>query len=125
MSGGKHPDVDTQQAISEEAIPATLAETEKEKAAQEFSQSKSGSQLSMRVVVRSPFQEYFDGQALSLTAETATGPFDVLPKHHNFIALLSPCELVIRSVNGENTKINISGGIIHIKADEVVVFLDV
>lgn len=125
MSDHKKNSVDMQQAISDDAAPLTAIDTEQDKAAQEFRQVKDAGQLSMRVVVRSPFREYFDGQAFSMTAESATGPFDILPKHHNFIALLTPCEMMIRSVTGESTKINISGGIIHIKADQVTVFLDV
>lgn len=118
--------VEQQQAITDEAAaPKTAAEQEKEQAVKDFSKDQATSQLTMRVLVRSPFKEYFDGVAFSITAENATGPFDVLPKHHNFIALLSPCELVIRSVEKEETKINISGGIMHVKADEVIIFLDI
>ncbi len=33
----------------------------------------------MHVKVYSPFHVYFDGQAESITAENATGQFDILP----------------------------------------------
>jgi len=79
----------------------------------------------MRVKVYSPFSDYFNGEALSLSAENATGPFDVLPKHHNFMSLLSPCEVVVRTVDQGEQKIIISGGLMHVKADQVIVFLDV
>ncbi len=80
--------------------------------------------LLMYVKVYSPFVAYFDGDAYSITGENATGPFDILPKHHNFLTLLSPCELVIRSPQGDR-KIRIARGIMHVKADKAVVFLDV
>lgn len=118
--------VEQQQAITDEvAAPKTAAEQEKEQAVKDFSKDKATGQLTMGVLVRSPFKEYFDGVAFSVTAENATGPFDVLPGHHNFIALLSPCELVIRSTEKEETKINISGGIMHVKADKIIIFLDI
>jgi F0F1-type ATP synthase epsilon subunit len=79
----------------------------------------------MRVHVHSPFRDYYDGEAYSLTAINATGEFDILPHHHSFISLLLPCELVIRTPLEEEIKIRISGGILHVKADQVVVFLDV
>jgi F-type H+-transporting ATPase subunit epsilon len=79
----------------------------------------------MRIKVHSPYRDYFDGSAFSITAENRTGPFDILPKHHNFISLLSPCEVIIRTVKKGDQRIRISGGIIHVKADEVIVFLDV
>ena len=38
----------------------------------------------MAIKVYAPFKVYYEGQAESLTAENETGPFDILPKHHNF-----------------------------------------
>lgn len=78
----------------------------------------------MQVKVHSPFQVYYDEQAYSVSGENKTGPFDILPHHHNFISLLDVSELVIRAPSGEK-HIRISGGLMHVKADNVVVFLDV
>lgn len=78
----------------------------------------------MHVKVYAPFKVYYDGRADSVSAENATGPFDILATHHNFMTLLSPCEIVVRNgVDAEKVKIN--RGIMHVKKDEVVVFLDV
>ena len=85
---------------------------------------KSGDKPAMRLKVYSPFQVYFDEPAYSVSGVNRTGPFDILPRHHNFITLLGACELVVRSPGGER-KIRISGGIMHVKADNVRVFLDV
>jgi len=78
----------------------------------------------MSVKVYAPFKTYFEGEAFSVSAASATGPFDILPKHHNFITLLVPCDVVIRADTGEE-KLSISGGIMHVKADQIIVFLDV
>ena len=78
----------------------------------------------MHIKVYSPFKVYFDENALSISAVNDTGPFDILPSHHNFMTLLSPCELVIRATNRAQ-RIRISRGIMHVKADRVIVFLDV
>lgn len=93
-------------------------------AARAQEKSVGGAEPVMHVKVYSPFQVYFDENALSVSGVNGTGPFDVLPKHHKFISLLSPCELVIRASRGEQ-RIRISGGLMHVKADKVVVFLDV
>ena len=78
----------------------------------------------MHVKVYAPFKIYYDGPAESISAENATGPFDILLNHHNFMTLLSPGDIVVR--NGENTEtVAITRGIMHVKADEVIVFLDV
>jgi hypothetical protein len=120
--------VDEERALDkapEQQQVQTKSEKEQVEALNEFSRMEENGQLSMRVKVHSPFREYFDDQAFSVTAENATGVFDILPKHHNFISLLIPCELVIRTVKEGDHKITISGGIMHVKADRVIVFLDV
>jgi F0F1-type ATP synthase epsilon subunit len=78
----------------------------------------------MHVKVYAPFKVYFDGDAKSISAVNDTGPFDVLPRHHHFITLLDPCEIIVRTEKDEE-KIKINHGVMHVKADEVVVFLDV
>lgn len=79
----------------------------------------------MHVKVYAPFKVYFDGEAYSVSAENETGPFDILPRHHNFMTLLSPCVINVRGTRGGEEKITIQRGIMHVKADQVIVFLDV
>jgi F0F1-type ATP synthase epsilon subunit len=78
----------------------------------------------MHVKVYAPFKTYFDGIAKSVTAVNDTGPFDVLAQHHNFITIVSTCDIVIQTDNGEEI-VPIQKGVMHVKADEVVIFLDV
>jgi len=78
----------------------------------------------MHVKVYAPFQTYYDDEAFSISAVNDTGPFDILPKHHNFMTLLSAGDVVVRSDRGEE-RVTIGQGIMHVKADEVIVFLDV
>ncbi len=78
----------------------------------------------MRIKIYSPFKVYFDEDALSISAVNNTGAFDILPKHHNFITLLDPCEVVVRT-NSDERKFKIARGVMHVKADKVIVFLDV
>lgn len=77
------------------------------------------------VKVYAPFKVYFEGPAYSLSAVNATGPFDILPHHHNFLCMLVPCELVVQPVEGEKKTIKIHRALMHVKADRVVVFMDV
>lgn len=76
------------------------------------------------VKVYSPFRTYYEGQATSVSAVNRTGPFDILPAHKNFLTLLTPCDVVIRNDRGVE-KIKIDRGIMHVREDHVVVFLDV
>ena len=73
---------------------------------------------------RYEFKIYFDGVASSISAVNDTGPFDILPKHHNFMTLLNEGEIVVRSQKGED-RVAVTRGMMHVKADEVVVFLDI
>lgn len=85
---------------------------------------KRGGKPTMAVKVYAPFQVYFEGDAYSVSAVNATGPFDILPHHHNFLCMLVPCELKIAGVETEKT-IKIHRALMHVKADRVVVFMDV
>lgn len=78
----------------------------------------------MRVKVYSPFKNYFDEPAYSISAENHTGPFDILPRHHNFMTLVSACEMKIIAPTGDKV-IRINRAVMHVKADTIVVFLDV
>lgn len=77
------------------------------------------------VKVYAPFQVYYEGDAFSVSAENATGPFDILPRHHNFLCMLVPCTLTIRPVEGEQKTIKIRRALMSVNADRVVVFVDV
>ncbi len=78
----------------------------------------------MAVKVYAPFQVYYDGACYSITAVNETGPFDILPGHHNFICMLVPCTLVVKAPFEEKT-IKISRALMHVKKDKVTVFVDV
>jgi F0F1-type ATP synthase epsilon subunit len=78
----------------------------------------------LQAKVWSPFRVYFNDEAKSVSAVNGTGPFDVLPHHHNFITLLNSCDLALATKDGD-IKIKISGGVMHVHQNVVTVFLDV
>lgn len=125
MSDAPNDGVQAQKALDKQPAAQSEKEQLEQKALNDYSKVEANGELSMRVQVHSPFKDYYDGQAFSISAENATGPFDILPKHHSFISLLSACELNIRTVNKGDQRIRISGGLMHVKADSVTVFLDV
>ena len=87
--------------------------------------TKPSGKPTMAVKVYAPFQVYFEGDAYSVSAVNATGPFDILPKHHNFLCMLVPCSLTVKPVEGTDKVIKIHRALMHVKADRVVVFMDV
>lgn len=78
----------------------------------------------MAVKVYAPFKIYFEGDAYSVSAVNDVGPFDILPKHHNFLCMLVPCTLSIETSEGQKN-VKISRALMHVKANRVVVFVDV
>jgi F0F1-type ATP synthase epsilon subunit len=88
------------------------------------SQANAGKPV-MAVKVYAPFKVYFEGDAVSLTAANETGPFDVLPHHHNFLCMLIPCDLIVKTPEGDTKTIKIARALMHVKAEKVTVFVDV
>jgi F0F1-type ATP synthase epsilon subunit len=82
------------------------------------------SKPTLDVKVYAPFKVYYEGPAISLSAVNDTGPFDVLVNHHNFLCMLVPCNLIIQTGETEQT-VKINRALMHVKANRVVVFIDV
>jgi len=85
----------------------------------------SGGKPIMAIKVYAPFKVYYEGEGVSITAVNETGPFDILPHHHNFLCMLVPCELVIKTPQDEIKRIKIARALMHVKAEKVTVFVDV
>jgi len=106
-------------------IEEKTAGSEEVAAAKEERAKDKDAKPKMRIKVYSPFHIYYDDDSYSISGVNHTGPFDILPHHHNFITLLDACELVIKPLTGDDQRIRISSGLMHVKADKVTVFLDV
>jgi len=79
----------------------------------------------IHVKIYAPFRTYFDDEANTVSARNLTGDFDVLAHHKNFITLLSPCDIVVRKNGAPDFVLPITKGVMHVKADQATVFLDV
>ncbi|MEK7603301.1 MAG: hypothetical protein AAB459_03605 [Patescibacteria group bacterium] len=120
-----HNDNSTQQSSSASGVAVERDEKlEKSQAKVVESLRGQNKDAKMHVKVYAPFKTYYDDDAFSISAVNDTGPFDILPKHHNFMTLLSAGDVVVRNDSGEE-RVTIGQGIMHVKADEVIVFLDV
>jgi F0F1-type ATP synthase epsilon subunit len=79
----------------------------------------------MLAKIYTPFKTFFEGNAKSISALNDTGYFDVLTGHHNFITMLKACDLKVLPDEGEEMVIPIARGLMHVRDDRVLVFLDV
>ncbi len=100
------------------------AEMEGFTAAKPTHESEKGKEPTFNLKVYSPYKIYYDEEARSVSAVNDTGPFDVLPGHKNFLTLISKGQVVVRNYRGEEP-INVVRGVLHVKNNEVTVFLDV
>ena len=76
------------------------------------------------VKIYSPYRVYFDGPADSVSGLNTTGSFDILPRHKNFMTLLVPSKMTVRTKSGDSD-FQIERGIMHVRDNQVTVFLDV
>lgn len=86
---------------------------------------KTAAKNRLHIKIHSPFRTYFDGKAVSVSATNDTGPFDVLPQHHRFMTILNAGEVIVRGEDGGQQRYKIDRGIMHVRDDQVTVFLDV
>lgn len=78
----------------------------------------------MSVKVYAPFEVFYDGVGTRVSAVNAVGPFDILPRHKNFLCMLVPCDIVIDAPEGKQI-IPVKRALMHVKTDRVVVFVNV
>jgi F0F1-type ATP synthase epsilon subunit len=104
--------------VADEPAKSEVAQTEPAK-----SVAKSG-KPTMAIKVYAPFKVYYEGEGYRVSAVNATGPFDILPHHHNFLCMLLPCDLEVESPDGVKTY-KIQRALMYVKSERVVVFLDV
>lgn len=79
----------------------------------------------LSVIARAPFTVYFEGEAQSVTALNRVGEFDILPGHADFFSVLSPCEVIIETGSTkEPTKFEINNGIVTVRDNEVMMFVN-
>lgn len=76
------------------------------------------------VKIMSPYQIFYQGSAVSVSAENKTGPFDVLYNHSNFFSLL-PGGIVKVNTGFEQISIEIGSGIIRVAQNTVMLFANV
>ncbi len=78
----------------------------------------------LHVIARAPFEVYYEGSADVLSAENPVGLFDVLPGHADFFSVLVPCEVIIDSEGKEPVKFRINNGMITVRDNNVMLFVN-
>ena len=77
----------------------------------------------LKVTARAPFHVYYQGEASVVSGANKVGKFDVLPGHADFFSVMNPGEVIIETEKGP-VNFNISNGIISVRDDEVMLFVN-
>ena len=76
------------------------------------------------VIARAPFHIYYEGPAKLVSAQNQVGRFDILPGHADFFSILSPGEVMI-GAEPEPMIFQVANGIISVRGDEVMLFVNI
>jgi F0F1-type ATP synthase epsilon subunit len=77
-----------------------------------------------KVKILSPYETYFSGEAVSLSASNETGPFDILAGHANFFSLVDGGKVVV-DTGYQRLEFPISRGIIRVNHDGLTLFANI
>lgn len=85
--------------------------------------SKPAENSDLNVIARAPFHVYYEGKANMVSASNAVGNFDVLPGHADFFSVMTPGEVNIET-DKESIRFPIASGIITVRRDKVMLFVN-
>lgn len=77
----------------------------------------------LEVIARAPFTVYYEGPAQAVTATNKVGQFDILPGHADFFSVLEAGDVIIET-GGEPVGFTIGNGIITVRDNQVMLFVD-
>lgn len=77
-----------------------------------------------KVKIVSPYQTYFAGEAVSLSAANRTGAFDILAGHVNFFSLVDGGKVVVNT-GFQRLEFPINRGIIRVSHNVVTLFANI
>jgi F0F1-type ATP synthase epsilon subunit len=83
----------------------------------------SDAKADLKIVARSPFHVYYEGPAKIVSAMNRIGKFDVLPGHADFFSVMTPGDVVIET-DSDTITFPITGGIVGVRNDEVMLFVN-
>lgn len=86
--------------------------------------SRQDKSAALNVIARAPFNVYYEGEAQTVSANNKVGDFDILPGHADFFSMLKPCDVTVIPTSGDPVTFSISNGIITVRDDEVLLFVN-
>jgi F0F1-type ATP synthase epsilon subunit len=76
------------------------------------------------LIIRNREQVLFEGEIKALSSLSDKGIFDILPEHENFISVIKE-RLTIHKLDGTNTEMELTYGIVKVYMNKVWVYLGI
>lgn len=78
----------------------------------------------LKVTVRSRQGLVFDGHIFAVSSRNSKGVFDVLPRHTNFVSMITD-KVVLRRPDGRKDELRVNSGVMVVENNQVKIFLGV
>jgi len=78
----------------------------------------------MRIEIVTPDKKIFDGEIKSVRVPGKKGSFQVLKDHAPIVSTLENGHVIMVSPEGKETIYEISGGVIEVKANKIILLAD-
>ncbi len=82
-------------------------------------------QEKLKIKVFSPYQTFFEGTGVSLSAVNQTGPFDILAGHSNFFSIIKPGRVTVDTGFQTPVIIEVESGILRVTDNKVTLYANV
>ncbi len=79
----------------------------------------------MKLEILTPDKSLFTGKVKSITVPGKKGAFEVLNNHAPIVSTLTKGEIIINTSEFKEEKIAVTGGVIEVKHNEVIVLADI
>jgi F-type H+-transporting ATPase subunit epsilon len=78
----------------------------------------------MRIEIVTPDTKIFEGEIKSVRVPGKKGSFQVLKDHAPIVSTLESGKVIMADMDGKETVILISGGVIEVKANRIILLAD-
>ena len=79
----------------------------------------------LKVVINSPDELIWEGEAESVSSENSTGKFDVLAEHANFVTMITNKPITIRTVGGKNQVFSYKTAVLSVRGGRVTIYAEI
>jgi F0F1-type ATP synthase epsilon subunit len=81
--------------------------------------------LKLQVRINSPEKIIWEGEAYSVSSKNSEGPFDILPRHANFITTIENHPIVIRTPDKKKVEYTFPWSVIYMHDERVNIYTQI